>query len=212
MSFQHIGLRAQRVSIQQPPDFWGLATSPSHGGYLCGSRRYLTGGELRLKALLVVLPTDRITVLVYCSPECNLWYDDRNLRNFSKWERHFWSISVGSSIITAPDPILPRCRGTINIKASCRFEIDGHPIGELPVTLKTIKHALKVIVPAADTPSYKQRRSKPASSPALLLIGLKRAESIDNHKCCYPDKFNNNGGVRAEPKCSKHPHLKKWIN
>ncbi|MBD2773734.1 hypothetical protein ICL16_17065 [Iningainema sp. BLCCT55] len=38
--------------------------------------------------------------------------------------------------------------------AKLPVHIDGHPIGEVPVTFKVVKQALKVILPAFATPTY----------------------------------------------------------
>lgn len=79
-------------------------------------------------------------------------------RDFSKWEliRHFWSISRGQYHYSPKIETYCVAEVRLTSKAKLPVHIDGHPIGELPVTLKTIKHALKVIVPAAGTPIYKR--------------------------------------------------------
>jgi len=71
-------------------------------------------------------------------------------RDFSKWEliRHFGQ-SVRSVSLQPQDPILPCCRGTVNIKCKVARSYRRSSARDLPVTLKSIKHALKVIVPAA---------------------------------------------------------------
>lgn len=77
--------------------------------------------------------------------------------NFSKWEllRHFWSISLGRYQYSPKIEIFRAAEVRLTAKSKLPVHIDGHSIGELPVTLKVLKSALQVIVPDADTPAYK---------------------------------------------------------
>lgn len=77
-------------------------------------------------------------------------------RKFSKWElvRHFWSISRGQYHY---NPKIETYRvATVRISSTAQLpvHIDGRLIGEVPVTFKIVKQALKVMVPAMDTPVY----------------------------------------------------------
>ncbi len=61
--------------------------------------------------------------------------------------RHFWSISKGQRQYS---PKIETYRvGEVKFTSDVKIpvHIDGHPIGELPVTLKAVKDMLKVIVP-----------------------------------------------------------------
>ena len=119
--------------------------------------------ELRFKALLVVIANGPyygtgFTVV----PDAIM--DDGLLtvsvfRNFSKWEliRHFWSISRGQYHYSPKIETYQVAEVRLTSKAKLPVHIDGHPLGELPTPLKPIKHGLKVIVPAADTATYKRK-------------------------------------------------------
>jgi diacylglycerol kinase (ATP) len=73
-------------------------------------------------------------------------------RNFSKWEllRHFWAISLGRYQYSPKIETFRAAEVRLTTKATLPVHIDGHPIGELPVTLKVLPHALRVIVPSPD--------------------------------------------------------------
>jgi diacylglycerol kinase (ATP) len=75
-------------------------------------------------------------------------------RNFSKWEliRHFWSISRGQYHYSPKIETYRVAEVQLTSKATLPVHIDGHPLGTLPVTLKVVTQALKVMVPATDTP------------------------------------------------------------
>jgi len=109
--------------------------------------------ELRLSALLVVIANGAYYGTGFTvAPDAAI--DDGLLtisifRNFSKWElmRHFWSISKGQRQYS---PKIETYRvGEVKFTSDVQIpvHIDGHPIGELPVTLKAVKDMLKVIVP-----------------------------------------------------------------
>lgn len=115
--------------------------------------------ELRLSALLVVVANGPYYGTGYAVAP-NAVIDDGLLtvsifRDFSKWEllRHFWSISQGryhySPKIKTYSAAEVRLASSVNLPV----HIDGHPLGQLPVTLKSIKHAIKVMVPAVDMPT-----------------------------------------------------------
>lgn len=89
-------------------------------------------------------------------------------RKFSKWElvRHFWSISRGQYHYNPKIETYQVAMVRLSSKAKLPFHIDGHPIGEIPVTFKVVKHALKVILPALNTPTY-QLQDDP--NPAVAL-------------------------------------------
>lgn len=119
--------------------------------------------ELHLSALLVVIANGPYYGTGFTVAP-NAIIDDGLLtlsvfRDFSKWEliRHFWSISKGQYHYSRKVETyhIAEVRLTSNVKLP--VHIDGHPLGELPVTLKTIKHALKVIVPVANMPTYKPK-------------------------------------------------------
>ncbi|MGA7935453.1 MAG: diacylglycerol kinase family protein [Kovacikia sp.] len=89
-------------------------------------------------------------------------------RGFSKWEllRHFWSISQGQYHYNPKIETYQVATIDITSKFQLPVHIDGHPIGEVPVTFKTAKQSLKVIVPAIDTSAY-HSQDDPHSPVAL---------------------------------------------
>ncbi|HEY9847047.1 MAG TPA: diacylglycerol kinase family protein, partial [Candidatus Caenarcaniphilales bacterium] len=70
-------------------------------------------------------------------------------RKFSKWElvRHFWSISRGQHHYNPKIETYQVAVLRLSSKAKLDVHIDGHAIGQVPVTFKVVKQALKVIVP-----------------------------------------------------------------
>ncbi|MEO0376225.1 MAG: diacylglycerol kinase family protein [Cyanobacteria bacterium P01_A01_bin.17] len=70
-------------------------------------------------------------------------------RNFSKWEliRHFWAISNGQYRYSPKIETYLAAEVRCSSKAELPVHADGYSLGTLPVTLKVLKHALKVIVP-----------------------------------------------------------------
>jgi diacylglycerol kinase (ATP) len=70
-------------------------------------------------------------------------------RNFSKWEllRHFWSISRGQYRYSPKIETYSAAEVRLSSRAELPFHVDGQPIGMLPVTFKSMRSALKVIVP-----------------------------------------------------------------
>lgn len=89
-------------------------------------------------------------------------------RNFSKWElvRHFWSISRGQYHYSPKIETYRAAEVRITSPAKLPFHIDGRAIGEVPVALKAIQQALRVIVPSAETASY-QAEADP--NPPIVL-------------------------------------------
>jgi diacylglycerol kinase (ATP) len=96
-------------------------------------------------------------------------------RNFSKWEllRHFWSISLGKYHYNPKIETYRVAEVRLSARAKLPVHVDGQPIGELPVTLKAVKQALRVIVPA-NTPTY-QRADDP--NPPIVLPVSKQSKS-----------------------------------
>ncbi|WAL58354.1 diacylglycerol/lipid kinase family protein [Thermocoleostomius sinensis] len=70
-------------------------------------------------------------------------------RNFSKWEllRHFWSINLGQHHYNPKIETYRVAEVRLSARAKLPVHVDGQPIGELPVTMKAVKQALRVIVP-----------------------------------------------------------------
>ena len=101
-------------------------------------------------------------------------------RGFSKWEliRHFWSISKGQYRYSPKIETFHAAEVQLTSKAKLPVHIDGHPLGELPVVLKILKHSLKVIVPAADTPTYKRKDdpNPPVALPVAKVTKTKQSE------------------------------------
>ena len=75
-------------------------------------------------------------------------------RNFSKWEllRHFWSISRGQYRYSPKIETYSVAEVQLTSRANLPVHVDGNPIGTLPATFKSIRSALKVIVPDASNP------------------------------------------------------------
>ena len=69
--------------------------------------------------------------------------------NFSKWEllRHFWSISRGQYRYSPKIETYSAAEVRLTSRAELPFHVDGQPIGKLPATFKSMRSALKVIVP-----------------------------------------------------------------
>jgi len=135
-------------------------------------RRIATPREFQIQALLVVIANGPYYGTGFTvAPDAVM--DDGLLtmtiyRKFSKWElvRHFWSISRGQHHYNPKIETYEAAVVRLTSKAKLPVHIDGHAIGEVPVTFKVVKQALKVIVPAIDTPTY-QRRDDP--SPPVVL-------------------------------------------
>ncbi len=116
-------------------------------------KKPLARHELRLSALLIVIANGAYYGTGFTvAPDAAI--DDGLLtisvfHNFSKWElmRHFWSISKGQRQYSPKIETYRVAEVKFTSDVQIPVHIDGHPIGELPVTLKAIKDMLKVIVP-----------------------------------------------------------------
>jgi diacylglycerol kinase (ATP) len=148
-----------RIQFDRPLDEARL--TPSVQRRFIRRRRVQPKQELRLKALLVVIANGPYYGTGFTvAPNASM--DDGLLtlsifRDFSKWEllSHFWSISKGQYNYSPKIETYRAAEIRLTSKAKLPVHIDGHPLGELPVTFKSIKHSLKVIVPAASEPTYK---------------------------------------------------------
>ena len=155
-----IGYEPQRLRIQFDRPLSEASLSSTRRRF--SRRASTTRRELSLDALLVVIANGPYYGTGFTvAPDAII--DDGLLtvsvyRDFSKWEliRHFWSISRGQYHYSPKLETYRVAEVQLTSKAKLPVHIDGHPIGELPVTLKTIKHALKVIVPTVNTPTYKR--------------------------------------------------------
>ncbi len=135
-------------------------------------RRIATHREFQIQALLVVIANGPYYGTGFTvAPDAIV--DDGLLtvtiyRKFSKWElvRHFWSISRGQHHYNPKIETYQAAVVRLTSKAKLQVHIDGHAIGKVPVTFRVIKQALKVIVPAIGTPTY--RRQDDPSPPVAL--------------------------------------------
>jgi diacylglycerol kinase (ATP) len=136
--------------------------------------------ELRLTAQMVVVANGPYYGTGFTvAPDAAL--DDGLLtvsifRNFSKWElvRHFWSISRGQYHYSPKIETYRAAEVRITSPVKLPFHIDGHAIGEVPVTLKAVRQALQVIVPSVETPSY-QPEADP-NPPIVLPVSSEKSE------------------------------------
>jgi diacylglycerol kinase (ATP) len=157
-----MGYEPQRIIIQLDRPIFEAREQPPAQRFV-RQRVRSARRELRIKALLVVIANGPYYGTGFTvAPDAII--DDGLLtlsvfRNFSKWEliRHFWSISKGQYHYSPKVENYRVAEVKLTSTAKLPVHIDGHLLGELPVTLKTIKHALKVIVPAADMPTYKRK-------------------------------------------------------
>lgn len=157
-----MGYKPQKLRIQLDRPI-SEARVPSIKRQTLLRRQISKRSELRLEALLVVIANGPYYGTGFTVAP-NAVIDDGLLtisvfRDFSKWEliRHFWSISKGQYHYSPKIQTYRAAEIHLTSRASLPVHIDGHPLGELPVTLKTIKHALRVIVPAVGTPAYKRK-------------------------------------------------------
>lgn len=123
-------------------------------------RRFANRKEFQLKAMLVVVANSPYYGAGFTVAP-NAVMDDGLLtvtiyRKFSKWEllRHFWSISRGQYHYNPKIETYQVASVRLSSVARLPVHVDGHPIGEVPVTFKVVKQALKVIAPNADSPAY----------------------------------------------------------
>lgn len=124
-------------------------------------RKALTRCQLHLRALLVVIANapyygSGFTV----APDALV--DDGLLtvtiyRKFNKWEliRHFWSINRGQYHYNPKIETYQVESVRLTSKARLPVHLDGRPLDHLPIEFRIVKNALKVIVPAPDTPVYR---------------------------------------------------------
>lgn len=154
-------LRAARLAIGYKPqrlrlEFDRTIVEARHSISLkrrFGRQKALNRRELQLSALLVVIANGPYYGTGFTvAPEAAI--DDGLLtisifRNFSKWElmRHFWSISKGQRHYSPKIETYRVAEVKLTSDVKMPVHIDGHPIGELPVTLKVVKHILNVLVP-----------------------------------------------------------------
>lgn len=158
-----MGYEPQGLRIQLDRPISEARSQPATRRRFMGRRVTSAQRELRLRALLVVIANGPYYGTGFTvAPDAIM--DDGLLtvsvyRDFSKWEliRHFWSISRGQYHYSPKIETYCAAEVRLTSKAELPVHIDGHPLGNLPVRLKTIKHALKVIVPAADMPTYKRK-------------------------------------------------------
>ncbi|WP_348227942.1 diacylglycerol/lipid kinase family protein [Trichocoleus desertorum] len=117
-------------------------------------RQLATRSEFQLQALLVVIANGPYYGTGFTvAPDAVM--DDGLLtvsvyRKFSKWElvRHFWSISRGQYHYNPKIETYQVAKVRLSSPSKLPFHIDGHQIGELPVTFQVVHQALKVLVPA----------------------------------------------------------------
>ncbi|UBF27372.1 diacylglycerol kinase family lipid kinase [Kovacikia minuta CCNUW1] len=135
-------------------------------------RRIANRSQIQIQALLVVIANGPYYGTGFMvAPDAVL--DDGLLtvtiyRGFSKWElvRHFWSISRGQYHYNPKIETYQVATISLTAKARLPVHADGQSIGEVPVTFKVAKQALKVMVPAIATPTY-QLRDDPNPPVAL---------------------------------------------
>ena len=75
-------------------------------------------------------------------------FNVRIFRNFSKHElfRHFWSISRRRYCYSPKIDTFTASEVEITAKTDLPFHVDGFPVGRLPLRLRSLRQALKVIV------------------------------------------------------------------
>lgn len=150
----------QRLQIHLDRPIIEARQRPPQKRFMRGMRS--TRRELRFSALLVVIANGPYYGTGFTvAPDAVM--DDGLLtisvfHNFSKWEliRHFWSISRGQYHYSPKIETYSAAEVRLTSSAKLPVHIDGHPIGELPVTLRSLRHALKVITPTVNAPTYKR--------------------------------------------------------
>ena len=175
-----MGYEPQRLNIQLDRPLAEARLSPTTWRRFVQRRGTRARNELRIKALLVVIANGPYYGTGFTvAPDAII--DDGLLtigifRDFSKWEllRHFWSISKGQYRHSSKIETYSVAEVRLTSSSKLPVHIDGHPIGELPVKLKTIKHALKVIVPTDSAPTYK-RKDDPNPPVALPVAKVDQA-------------------------------------
>lgn len=118
--------KRRRKAIFREPLLTVVANGPYYGGgYTVAPGARLTDGML--------------TVSIY--------------RNFSKLElfRHFWSISRGRYHYHPKIETYSAAEVTLSSPVEMPVHVDGKPLGNLPVTLKSLPKALRVYAPVKET-------------------------------------------------------------
>jgi diacylglycerol kinase (ATP) len=114
-----------------------------------------TSHELRLAALFVVIANGPYYGSGFTVAPSAILNDGlltiSIYRNFSKWEliRHFWAINRGQYHYSPKLETYHAAEIQLFSSAKLPIHADGQPIGELPATMKVLKQALNVIVPAS---------------------------------------------------------------
>jgi diacylglycerol kinase (ATP) len=168
-----MGYQPQLIGIQLDRPIGEARTRPApRRRFLL--RRIAARTEFQLQALLVVIANGPYYGTGFMvAPDAVL--DDGLLtvaiyRGFSKWEllRHFWSISRGQYHYNPKIETYQVASIRLSSKSMLPVHIDGHPIGQVPVTFKILNQALKVMVPAIDTPTYQSQDdpNPPVALPA----------------------------------------------
>lgn len=163
--------RPQPIRIQFDRPIAEARTHPSLNRRFL-KRRLARRREFRLRALLVVIANAPYYGAGFTvAPSAVV--DDGMLtvtiyRKFSKLElfRHFWSISRGQYHYNPKIETYQVAKVRLSSSAQLPIHIDGHLIGELPVTFQVIRQALNVIVPSVDTPTYQPQED---SNPPIVL-------------------------------------------
>lgn len=168
------GYKPQWLQMQFDRSVAEARERPTSKRRLLRRRVDLAQREIRLSALLVVIANGPYYGTGF-TVALDAVIDDGLLtvsiyRNFSKWEliRHFWSISRGQYHYSPNIETYRVAEIRLTSKAELPVHIDGHPLGTLPVTFEVMKQALKVMVPAVDTPTY--RRKDDLNPPVALPV------------------------------------------
>ncbi len=149
-----MGYQPQRLRIELDRPLAEATTRTSLRNKRFLRRQLATRSEFQLQALLVVVANGPYYGTGFTvAPDAVM--DDGLLtvsvyRKFSKWElvRHFWSISRGQYYYSPKIETYQVAKVRLTSIAKLPVHIDGHQIGELPVTFQVVKQALKVLVPA----------------------------------------------------------------
>lgn len=149
-----MGYQPQRLRIELDRPLAEATTRTSLRNKRFLRRQLATRSEFQLQALLVVVANGPYYGTGFTvAPDAVM--DDGLLtvsvyRKFSKWElvRHFWSISRGQYYYSPKIETYQVAKVRLTSIAKLPVHIDGHQIGELPVTFQVVKQALRVLVPA----------------------------------------------------------------
>lgn len=152
-----VNYQPQQLQIQLDRPIPEAREQPPRRQWLKWRRLTSHQRHLRLRALLIVVANSPYYGTGFTvAPDAIM--DDGLMtvsvfRNFSKWEliRHFWAISLGQYHYSPKLETYMAAEVQIAANVPTPFHVDGNPVGELPLQIKTMKHALKVIVPAVET-------------------------------------------------------------